>query len=375
MHHNDFLLHAVFAKRVRPTLHWLAKSIEMGKGGSAAYYHLWRGWAPPYPETTGYIIETLFDYATYLQEEQWKNLAIHCTDWLCSIQRVDGAFPGGVGATGEPLIFDTGQILFGLTRTFRETGDVKYYTTCKKVVSWLVNVLETDGSWQRYSYTKGYIPSYYTRVVWGILYANILWQDAAITQQMQTALHYYINRITPQLSLQHWAFAPGEAAFTHTIAYTLRGMLESAHLLQDEAVLQQVYKILDQLIYIVQQNNDTLAGRYDAHWQGDYTFKCVTGHAQVSLLFARAYQMNQNPLYLHHAVNIFSKIVTKPYRIPIRGLYGAIPGSAPIWGAYLPFRFPNWAAKFYLDAYLKLMQLGDHKKGRHEDRTDPKINT
>jgi hypothetical protein len=31
---------------------------------------------------------------------------------------------------------------------------------------------------------------------------------------------------------------------------------------------------------------------------------------------------------------------------------GAIPGSAPIWGAYSRFEFPNWAAKFFADTLI-----------------------
>ncbi len=31
---------------------------------------------------------------------------------------------------------------------------------------------------------------------------------------------------------------------------------------------------------------------------------------------------------------------------------GAIAGSAPIWGGYSRFEFPNWAAKFFADALI-----------------------
>ena len=31
---------------------------------------------------------------------------------------------------------------------------------------------------------------------------------------------------------------------------------------------------------------------------------------------------------------------------------GAIAGSQPIRGNYMPYYFPNWAAKFYLDGLL-----------------------
>ena len=29
-----------------------------------------------------------------------------------------------------------------------------------------------------------------------------------------------------------------------------------------------------------------------------------------------------------------------------------MPGSFPVWGSYMRFGLPNWAAKFYLDALL-----------------------
>ena len=32
------------------------------------------------------------------------------------------------------------------------------------------------------------------------------------------------------------------------------------------------------------------------------------------------------------------------------GIRGGVAGSAPIGGAYIPFAFPNWAAKFFIDA-------------------------
>jgi hypothetical protein len=37
---------------------------------------------------------------------------------------------------------------------------------------------------------------------------------------------------------------------------------------------------------------------------------------------------------------------------PHEGRAGGIPGSIPIYGAYQPNRWPNWAAKFALDSFL-----------------------
>ncbi len=350
MNQPEFLREDVFRRRTRRTLHWLQRSIEQGGGGSAACYHLWRGWAAPYPETTGYIIETLFDYGNYLQEKQWKNLAIKCTDWLCSIQRQDGAFPGGVGIEGEPLVFDTGQIIFGVTRAHIETGEKKYKFALERAVHWLLNHLEPDGSWRKFAYVPGYTPSYYTRVVWAILYANQVLQQIEVEQKMQRALDFYLQKISPNRSIQDWAFAPGEAAFTHTIAYTLRGMLESALLLKNSDLLVHPLSVLDKIVALHQQRG-RLAGRYDANWRSDHTFSCVTGDAQMSVLLARAYQITGKEIYLKTAIKIFEQTAKQQWTLPIPGLHGAIPGAAPVWGAYQRFRFPNWAAKFYLEGY------------------------
>lgn len=356
MHQPIFLQNDIFRQRTEQTLHWLRRSIEQGGSGSAAYYHLWRGWAPPYPETTGYIIETLFDYGDFLQEKQWNNLAINSADWLCSIQRADRAFPGGAGVLGEPLIFDTGQILFGLTRAYLETGDQKYKTVLEQAMNWLLNNLESDGSWQKFAYQPGYTPSYYTRVVWAILNANRVLKQEKIEQRMSPALNFYLQKINPDQAIQNWAFAPHEAAFTHTIAYTLRGMIESIILLKRLDLLSQPLNVVNKIIALY-QDKSRLAGRYDSDWQGDYSFSCVTGDAQMTVLFARAYQITNNPIYLNMAIKIFEQTALRQWKFPSAGLQGAIPGSAPIWGKYQRFRFPNWAAKFYLDAYLILVKL------------------
>jgi hypothetical protein len=39
---------------------------------------------------------------------------------------------------------------------------------------------------------------------------------------------------------------------------------------------------------------------------------------------------------------------------PIAGCRGAVAGSLPIWGPYMRWRFPNWAAKFHCDAVIDL---------------------
>jgi len=325
-------------------LQWLQKSIEVNGGaGASAYRHLWRGWAPPYPETTGYLIETLFDYHHSRQDESLKQLAISCADWLLELQQADGAFPGGVGVEGAPIVFDTGQILFGLTRAYVETSNPKYLQAMEKAVNWLLSLWEKDGCWEQHAYVPGCEPSYYTRVVWAVLYANQYLHSDPAKQSMQAALAYYAARITPVQSVRDWGFKPGEPAFTHTIAYTLQGFLEAAILLEDSNFMALSKALADQLLQI-RRTAGRLAGTYDEDWKGNYGFVCLTGNVQCSIIFSRLFEITGEGIYREEALWLLESVVKKQCR------NGAVAGSSPLWGAYLPFRYPNWALKFLLDA-------------------------
>ncbi len=350
-----FLQKHTFEKRAYLTIRWLEKSIIRGKGGAASYFGL-DGWGAPYPETTGYIIETLLNYSYYFKNNQLKSLAINCADWLCNVQRQDGAFPGGVGTKGNPIIFDTAQILFGLSAIYEVTNEKKYLLTMERAVQWLLEAQEQDGSWQQFAYQEGHPPTYYTRVIWAILATNQVFQNNFITEKMRIALRYYEKKITKQNSVSGWGFLQNEKAFTHTIAYTLEGFLESALLLKELDTLDKTELICKEIMNLYHKKGK-IAGRYDEFWKGDYSFLCVTGNAQLSIIFARLFQITGSEVYKYFAFCLFESIANSQCKIPIPALRGAIPGSKPLWGTYMRFRFPNWAAKFYLDAYLILIKI------------------
>jgi len=332
---------------VNLALQWLRRCIEVNGGaGASAYLHLWRGWAPPYPETTGYLIETLFDYHHRLQDESLKRLAISCAEWLLQLQHTDGAFPGGVGVHGAPIVFDTGQIIFGLTRAYAETGDLRYLGALENATNRLLSLWGKDGCWKQNAYVSGYEPSYYTRVVWAMLYANQFLRSEHLKQAMQAALTHYAARITPAQSVRDWGFKPGEPAFTHTIAYTIRGFLESAVLLGDSETVVKVKDIADRILQI-RREAGRLAGAYDENWKGNYRFVCLTGNAQCSIIFSRLFDLTGEVIYREEAIWLLDSVMKKQRR------NGAMAGSSPIWGTYMPFRYPNWAVKFLLDAISK----------------------
>ncbi|MCC6459374.1 MAG: hypothetical protein IT260_02815, partial [Saprospiraceae bacterium] len=142
---------------------------------------------------------------------------------------------------------------------------------------------------------------------------------------------------------------PGQAAFSHTVAYTLEGFLESALLLDEPEVLERCITAADRLLAVRNQAGRT-AGRYEGEWQGDYSFRCLSGNAQLSVLYFRLWEVCKAPAYRQASADFLSEILEFQYFKKNKNCYGALPGSAPFWGPYLRFRYPNWGVKFYLDA-------------------------
>lgn len=355
LENTEFYKNMLF-ERSSPTLSWLKHSFDAcDKRGSAAYYSQLRcpirGWSAAYPETTGYIIETLLDYYNIFHKEWMLDYALAGVDWLCEIQKGNGAMPGGIGEYGESSIFNTGMILFGWCRAYEHTNNPKYLACAKKAVDWLIDSLESDGSWKLGAYITGHIPSYYTRVIWAILEVNKHLKSTDIQSLMQKALEYYKIKRNPNGSVTDWAFDKEKPAFTHTIAYTMRGFLESSILLNDTESLLIAKNMAFNLIEDYQKHGK-LAGAYDLDWKGDFSFVCITGNAQLALNLARLYQISQTEIYKTYAILFFESIANAPSTLPFRGVKGSIAGSSPYWGKYQPLQKVNWAAKFWLDALL-----------------------
>jgi len=106
------------------TLKWV-KNMEMPGGGLSAWQDGYK--APAYPECTGYMIPTLYDYGE-------GKLAQRCADWLVSIQNTDGSWNG---INNEPQTFDTSTIVEGLRRAYQETGNDHYQHAVDRAITWL----------------------------------------------------------------------------------------------------------------------------------------------------------------------------------------------------------------------------------------------
>src|SRR3989304_8640797 len=101
---------------IRAGMEWLSTAQDVtGNHGVSLRCSLIYGWAPSYPETTGYIISTFLNYYHSTGLVDYKLRAMRMAEWELSIQNTDGSFNGGpLGSGLKGFAFDTGQVIFGL---------------------------------------------------------------------------------------------------------------------------------------------------------------------------------------------------------------------------------------------------------------------
>ncbi|EMA59372.1 hypothetical protein [Halorubrum lipolyticum] len=330
-------------------IEWLFRSQDAtGGGGSAATYNLLLGWEPPYPETTGYVIPTLYAYADDNPESEAFDRATAMAKWLLSVQRADGSFPEGTGERGDPNVFNTGQAVFGLVEAYRRTGEEAYADAVRAACDWAVVAQDDDGAWRRYDY-EGEVHAYATRVAWALLEGASVLDDRAETYRnaAKRNLEWALERRRPNGWFENAAFVAGDDPDLHTIAYTIRGLLEGGVRLDDDAMIDAARGSADVLLEL-QRRTGSLSGTYDANWDGTW-YRCLTGNAQMGLVWLRLYELTGEAEYAR-AARTAAEFLKRHQSLggpdPVRG---AIPGSYPHVGGYLYLRYPNWATKFFAD--------------------------
>lgn len=337
---------------MRLAAEWLGAAQDAtSDGGVSALYSVRTGWDVSYPETTGYIIPTLLSYSRFTGQTIWRDRAIRMADWLLSVQLKDGGFPQRADLV-TPAVFDTGQIIFGLLGAFWEARAKRYLDSAIRAAKWLISIQEPTGAWLQHSYGGASHP-YYTRVAWALLELHREWDDG---EMLIVAAKRNLAWANGQQLESGWfrnnSFSSDEDPSLHTIAYVAQGLLEGGLILQDQRFVQAAAKVADVLL-VRQQNNGALHGAYDEDWKPTVSWTCLTGNAQMSIIWLKLYLSYRNKAYFAAAkkANSFLRSIQNlTSRQP--GVKGGIKGSHPIDGKYMPYSYPNWAAKFFLDSLM-----------------------
>jgi hypothetical protein len=328
---------------------WLLRAHDRGAGGVSYGYCLRGGWRPPYRETSGYILETFFDLARRPQFEACRPRALAVARWLASVQEPDGSI-SNPRFGGDGIVFDTGQVLHGLVRAHAETGDRDFLAAAERAGAWLVRVADAGGRWTRHTY-RGIPHVYNARVAWALLRLHALRPLADYERVARANLDWALAEQTPG-GFESCAFEPGVPPFTHTLAYAIRGLLESGALLGDARYLDAARRGADAVLRHLRADG-FLPGRIGADGAARAAYCCLTGNCQMSIIWRMLAERTGDPRYRDAALRALDFVrARQDCRTRDRDVRGAIQGSHPIWGGYAPFSYPNWAAKFFVDALL-----------------------
>lgn len=355
------------------TVEWLKRAQDAtGNGGVSAGYFKYAGWETAYPETTGYIIPTMFDYYYFAHDEDSRKRAIEMSDFLVNVQLTDGSFAirpegpnrnrdqksGFVGMPLDPEVFDTGQCMQGLVRCYKETKRDEYLTCATKAGDWLVTVQDEDGAWRKHSF-HGMPHTFYTRVALALQELHQLTGDKrheeAAIKNIEWALTkcnekgWYNNCIPDPKSMQH--------PITHFIAYTAEGILEAGILLKNENFIRTATATMNSLLNKF-ETDGWVSATYNENWESQDSYSCLTGDAQITLLWLRLFELTHKQAYYDGAVKLNNYIKSTQHLHHLcKGIKGGVKGSQPIYGKYDPYSYINWAAKFFVDSLLRQENL------------------
>lgn len=355
------LVDGQLVERTKAAVDWIlrAQSGSPDSGVSLGYFPCDKPghWEVSYPETTGYIIPSLLEYADWVGAERVRQSALEMALWEVEIQIESGAVQGGPVCPAKertPAVFNTGAVMQGWIAAYRVSGSQVFLEAARKAAEFLVADIGPDGHFRTHGrfVSSNPVKTYNVLCAWPLY---CLAEDTGIARYRDAAL-----RITESSLLnQHpsgWfsnnCLTDPEAPLLHTIGYTLQGILEVGCLADRTDLIAAVRRGTDPIIRNVSPNG-FLHGRYYSDWQPGAFYSCLTGSAQLAVVCYRLYEITGRREYKSAADLILNYL--KGLQVldsADAGINGAIAGSFPLWGSYMTLGYPNWATKYLLDALM-----------------------
>jgi hypothetical protein len=254
----------------------------------------------------------------------------------------------------NPSIFNSAQILTGLIAWHAHSGEQRVLDAAVRAGDWLVSMQDSDGVWRRAVYND--LPAAY------MAHASCWLAELGVYTSMQgyldsAAAHFrwvrtLINPETRAFSLAGFEAIQHErrVAYTHSIAYTLFGVQMMAEILGDAGGETDVENAAAAIAGRL-ETLGWLPGMLNWQWEGHVNYSCVTGDAQMALIWMRIFERRGQRRFANaafRAIDLVKGAQAMRERAP--ALHGAVPGSDPPWGDYVRHAYPNWAAKFFIDA-------------------------
>lgn len=348
--------------RARLAAAWLlrAQAATPDDGVSLGYFPfdgVYGGWRPSYPETTGYIMTSLFRYARRFGDMTAREAAVKMGHWEIAVQMASGAVQGGPVAPPErqtPAAFNTGMVLDGWCSAYEETQDAVFLEAARRAADFLAGDLDGEGYFKTNGdyVSPGEIKTYTCLCAWALYRFG---QLAGEARYLEAAVRSIEAALRQQQANGWFAFnclTKSQKPLTHTIGYTLQGVLEVGLLAGREDFVAAVRRGVDPVLQRIDANG-YLPGRFYADWEPASLSSCLTGSAQIAIVCYRLAQHTGVESYRADAgrlVDFLKSLQAVDGENP--ALVGGISGSFHMLGDYMRSGYPNWATKYFLDALL-----------------------
>lgn len=345
-------------------MQWLCRAQDIsGCGGISSMYSFYWGWLPPYPETTGYIIPTFLRYAFISSDDNYIERAIMMGDWEIKIQLPCGGIRGARELSTTPIVFDTGQVILGWVYLFKKTKQHRFLEAAIKAADWLLSIQDNDGNWRKYTY-RGIPHAYNTKVAWSLFEICEVTNNEKYRAAAEKNILWALSLAEENGWFRQMGITMDEIPPTHRIAYTLQGLIESSSYLAEDIkkkVAGIVLKAAENIIRVFEiggksrfySKSTYLKAAFNSKWESKDNYSCLTGNAQLAIVFLKLFKINNDRKFLNMACKLIEQLKeTQDLDCKNPGIRGGIAGSYPIWGKFVKFAYPNWATKFFADSIM-----------------------
>lgn len=349
------------AERAEAAVRWLCAAQDASSDGGVSYGFFpaspASGWDVSYPETTGYIMTSLIAYARRTGQNDLIDRALRMAQWEADIQMPNGAVQGGKVTTPDDqtaATFNTGMVLDGLVSVLEERSDATVEAAAVRAGEFLVDDLNEKGLFR----TNSKFVSGDAIKIFNVLCAWAMYRLGEITNDSRYR-DAAVRAVEGALAFQRqngWfsenCLEDHLRPLTHTIGYTLQGVLEVGVAAGREDFIHAAERCLTGVLPRI-ADNGYLSGRLDAKWRPAVSWVCLTGSAQIAIVAFRLSKLRGDEAYKLAADRLvnFLKAVQNT-DTGIIGIDGALAGSYPITGNYMTCGYPNWATKYFLDALM-----------------------
>lgn len=350
------------ALRIRAAVQWLlhARRATPDDGVPVGFFpcnETYDGWLPSYPETTGYIVTTLLAYSEHFGDPCARQAALEMAEWEIEIQMPSGAVQGGpvcVPAQQTAAAFNTGMVLDGWCSAFAATGERPFLDAARRAAVFLAQDIDGRGYFRTNGayVSGGEIKTYTCLCAWALYRFGALSGESRYRDLATKVVDAALAQQQPNGWFSHNCLTRSEAPLTHTIGYTLQGVLEVGLLTHRERYIAAVIRSVDALCARVDRRG-LLPARFYRDWKPASLSSCLTGNAQVAIICYRLYEAKGVSAYKEVADALVDSLKSlQAIDTSSPQLKGAIPGSFPLFGEYMRGGYPNWATKYFIDALM-----------------------